>query len=173
MFIQDDYFYAFELVKSCDLLNSVELQDNMIVSITAAIVGAFSAYLFNFFHWRKETKLIKKNELLKSAYNHILEMENISIDYWTVDTASANKNVITKQEIKIKCLIRILIKYPRLFPNSFDKKDFENMVDDLYELCTGGDFESSKRKKCDKTALNISLLCAEIRLNLTKIIFNT
>jgi len=128
------------------------------IPIISAIIGASSAYSFNFFHWKMVERKKKESESLSMLSTLITEIETLTVDYWTKDQ---------KNEVYIKSRIRLLTKYIRLINNKKSYKNISNDIDsfasDIFDLVTGDEFESKNRKASKPKAMSISLRCADIR----------
>lgn len=135
-----------------------------------AFVGAFSAYIFNYFHWRmveKKQKLTKVSEAMMSL---ITELEKTSVDYWMQGYDKDNQPQLQATEVSIKSKLRLVSRYTKIIKpylknkaatsNKQKLKDFES---DIFDWASGEDFESTSRKASKATAMKISNLCSDIK----------
>lgn len=134
------------------------------IPIIAAIIGAFSAYSFNYFHWKMVEKKKKNSELLLMLSTLITELETLAVNYWSRDQNKEDR----KDEVYIKSRIRLLTKYKKqINKNKNSNKDIiddlESFGSDIFDLTTGDDFEMNNRKASKQKAINISYRCSDIR----------
>lgn len=153
--------------------NNQEVWYQIAFAIFIAFIGAFSAFLFNYLNW----KIIKKKEsILKtcSSINQFIdELEKTSIDYWVEDYKENNKIKITCSEITIKSRLRLINKYIDILLSESEKSlgeyaktNIKKFINDVYDIITGGDFESKSRKASNQIANKISIKCSDMRATL-------
>jgi hypothetical protein len=157
---------------SIDLLNSALVSHanssyglKSFIPIISVIIGALLGYFFNRSHWSWTEKKKKETESFTKLFTLISELETLSVDYWTKDHNEDDE----KNEVYIKSKIRLLTKYTRAI-NTKDKSiknEIDNFVSDIFDLVTGGDFESKNRKASKTTAISISYKCADINANVS------
>lgn len=157
---------------SIDLLNSaLVLHANSsyglksFIPVFSVVIGALLGYFFNRFHWSWTEKKKKTTESFSKIVTLISELETLSVDYWTKDHGEDDE----KNEVYIKSKIRLLTKYTRAI-NTNDhsiKNEIDNFVSDIFDLVTGGDFESKNRKASKTTAISISYKCADMNANVS------
>lgn len=139
---------------------------SLFIPPTSAIIGACSAYAFNFFHWKMVEKKKKESDICLALISLIGELESLTVDYWTQDYKEDDQ----KAEIYIKSKIRLVVRYI----NNFSKKNKTNKtIDinaeldkfglDIFDLITGDDFESKQRKASKQKAMKISYQCSDIK----------
>ncbi len=147
-------------------------------AIFVVFTGAFSAYLFSLFHWRmveRKQKISRTGLVLNTL---IGELEIIAIDYWIKDYVEENKSDIHATEIFIKSKIFLISKYiknitPKLNSNEMKdtKQQLENFNSAIFDLVTGGKFESKSRKSSKSVAMLISKRCSIIKAELSSLDF--
>lgn len=135
-----------------------------------AFVGAFSAYAFNYFHWKmveKKQKLTKVSEAMTSL---ITELERTSVEYWIQDYIKENHLQLQAMEISIKSKLRLVSRYTKIIKPYLKDKDatsnkqkLEDFESDIFDWASGEDFESISRKASKATAMKISNLCSDIK----------
>jgi hypothetical protein len=135
------------------------------IPIIAVILGALLGYFFNRFHWSWTEKKKKETESFNKVSTLISELETLSVEYWTKNRNDDDE----KNEVYIKSKIRLLEKYIRLI-NTKDKlikNELDDFVSDIFDLVTGDDFESKKRKASKTKAISISYKCADINASVS------
>lgn len=136
----------------------------------AAVLGAFSAYIFNRIHWnmveKKRKSSIKCGELVAT----INDMEQKSIQYWVQGYSEENAQEISALEVVLKTKPRLLKGFAREFVASLKndkarriKGSLDFFQREIFDIATGGDFESKKREASKARAIKISRLCSEIK----------
>lgn len=161
-----------ELSKSLE--SSLEaLQNNsltqLLFGVLVAIVGAFSAYLFNYFHWKMVEKKRAVSQITGELNALIQGLETNSVKYWVQDYREKDKEEINATEVVIKSNLRLINHYImdfRLILN-IDKNNLGRQLEDfhvdIFDLITGDDFESTVRKSSKSRAMKISSRCSDIR----------
>jgi len=146
-----------------------------------AIIGAFSAYLFNYFHW----KTVKRNEHLSLMCSDlrvlISDLESISVMYWLRDYDELEKYENHISEINIKSYLKLIRENIRNLSNELNElntfkleqlnKGLNNFSSEIYDLITGDDFESLNRKAQKNKAHQISYRCSIIKSKISTISF--
>lgn len=135
-----------------------------------ALVGAFSAYIFNFLHWKMVEKKQKLSKVCKAMTSLINDLEKTSVGYWLQDYDKVNHLQLQAIEISIKSKIRLISKYTKIIKPYLNNKNLaaykqklEDFESDIFDWTTGDDFESTSRKASKNTAMKISKLCADIK----------
>lgn len=138
-------------------------------AIFIAIIGAFSAYLFNLFHWQFVSKREKISRIGEALLRTTDDLEKLSVHYWTSDCHSSNAEETHATEVLIKSRSRLLAKYVDIyvtkgkFKNNHPRaKKLVLLTCELYDVATGEDFESKKRSASRAKAQKISNMCADI-----------
>ena len=139
-------------------------------SIVAALLGAASAYLFNYFHWKIVESKNTISSLCKLITDTIDTLEQSSVHYWleeSFDKASVGKQF--EITIKAKCEVlgrqteQLFAKINTNQPASRTLK-IRQAVNDIYDIATGGDFESLNRKADPVKAAKIGRLCTKVKV---------
>jgi len=130
--------------------------------IFIAFFGAFSAFFFNYLHWRMVEKKKKVSNICLTVIQLLNDLEEMALDYWTKNYNSAEKEKIHIQEITIKSNIFLFSKYIRLLSSqintnkSSNNVSLESSLDDIFDLITGDDFESTTRAESKPKAFKIA-----------------
>lgn len=156
--------------------DSISAED-FFFAVLIAIIGAFSAYLFNYFHWRMVRRKDKLSGIFFAFNSLIKEFESIAIEYWLIDYNAKQMQHLNMLEVSIKSRVRLINRYTRLLRSKkltpvynvsiLDK--IENFGDAVFDLATGGEFESKNRVSSKSTAIKISNLCSDIRAQITSL----
>lgn len=172
-----------DFLNKCDFLSCQQIistlpeatynSHELINALIAAIVGAFSAYIFNLLHWKKVHSIEKRKNIIFEIEKLTDGIEKLSVNYWLVDYSPDSAGELKLKEISIKSYLRIIINFCRFLNENNIPSNLDTLTSELYEFCSGGDFESIQRKKCENTATNISITCAEIRLDLSKSLYSS
>lgn len=157
--------------------NSLLLEDAIrstantpISSITVgALIGAFAAFVFNYINWIIDRRHRRIESLAVGLSNLICDIEDESITYWIQDANQMSEIERKKSEIIIKSKALSIRVQSDNFCDAFFRKKSKRLEsfaavsmkfnDDLYELATGGDFESATRLAEPATASKISNIC--------------
>ena len=158
---------SFELVSSLLTLQSDNnLSIKLLIPLISALVGAFSAFLFNRFHWKMVEKKKKETDLFVKISTLIGELETLSVQYWIKDH---NENDDEK-EVYLKSKFRLLYKYIRAIDVKAEsiKNKLVEFQSDTFDLVTGEDFESKKRKASKQKAILITYKFSEIYVSVSR-----
>ncbi|WP_287017398.1 hypothetical protein [Cycloclasticus sp.] len=133
-------------------------------------VGALSAYLFNYFHWKMVSK---KNKLLGlcTAFTILInELERVSVLYWLTPYQRASQREAHTLEIQIKSNRQLISRYIKsislqLSGKQYDpvKKKLNDFDQEMFDLITGDGFESQSREISKSKAAQISKRCVSIK----------
>lgn len=146
----------------------------IISGIIGAVVAAFAAGMLNFFYWRHVNKENKKSHFSICALEHLQEFEESALKYWIQDKKPSNVTEMYLLEVKILSQFQVLKSslsdlISQLPESEKSEKDIINtFIGDVYDVATGGDFESSDKKCEKKTTLNISRICSSLKSTLLK-----
>lgn len=142
------------------------LSIKLYIPLISALVGAFSAFIFNRFHWQWTEKKKKETDLFYKISAIISELETLAIEYWTKDRSDSDE----KSEVSIKSKMRLIQKYIRAI-NVRDKSienELNQFASDIFDLVTGDDFESKRRRASKAKAISISYKCADIFVSISR-----
>ncbi len=167
--------HAETLILSIKETNSLGFEQ-IVFAIFIVIVGAFSAFAFNFLHWHYANKMQKYSNLGKSLRIIIEDLEQISIDYWIRGYDKELEQEIQVKEAVMKSKILLIDKYSTLFmagligPETKHCKDaLAKFKAQIFELATGGNFESKMRAPSKDKALKIARECGKINAQLMSV----
>ena len=151
-------------------------------SVIAAILGAFSAFLFNHFHWRYTKSSSLKEQYALAIISEVNDLRETCMTYWSSgnensgEANSLNESTRKCYEVKIKSLYRSVVMHSTDYSSTFYKKDnlssFESglyrRLEVLFEAVTGGDFEKATRASNNIRASNASALSADYSIALRR-----
>ena len=133
-------------------------------------VGALSAYLFNYFHWKMISKKNKLSGLCTAFTSLINELERVSVLYWLTPYQRASQREAHTLEIQIKSNRQLTSRYIKsislqLSGKQYDpvKKELKNFDQEMFDLITGDGFESQSREISKSKATQISKRCVSIK----------
>ncbi|MDN7137894.1 hypothetical protein J6J34_06710 [Pseudidiomarina sp. 1ASP75-14] len=136
--------------------------------LLGAIVGAFSAFVFNLLLWFISRKAAKKDATQQILLETLEPALEEAIEYWS-GSFSGNQAKKLLSEAKLKLLVKAQTTLIDNFTNSFSKKlltsnkvTLENFKSEAFELVTGGSFESINCKDLKR--------CKRIAVTYTKVI---
>ena len=144
--------------------------EKVLFAVFIAFIGAMSAYLFNYFHWKMIEKKQRVSNIGMALNSLVNDLESISIDYWVQDYKVNDIQEIHAIEILIKSKTRLISRYVPIFVcelhsgrNADKIKKLEEFRLDIFDLVTGDEFESKDRKASKPKALQIANRCSDIR----------
>lgn len=150
--------------------------DKIIAGAISAVIGAFSAFMFNKFNWRNQKKVDSILSMEKELLNNIRTFSDDAIEYWSEDQCSLDKPKLLEARIKMSFTSISpqfkLLYYNHPNPPSYLILKVENDISKLYEHSTGGDFESIKRANNASRCLKIGTLCNKLNNNIRQIVHN-
>ena len=172
------------LIQALDKLNTTlsSTPDGSLTEVLGgAIFSVIAAFIFNFLYW----KVKERNERLRSAVfeakDALIDFEDNAVEYWSRDYDSKNIKTNTVQQAKIKANHTLLLSTytNRILPNLTRsqknteklaaKKNVQHEIENLFDIATGGEFESSTRKANKKNVSDIIRRCTRIRTRLANI----
>ena len=144
--------------------------DQALYGLFVVFVGALSAYLFNYFHWKMESKKNRLSALSAALTSLINELESASVLYWLTPYESGSQQETQALEIQIKSNRQLSSRYIRsisrqLSARQYDsvKKELEDFDQEMFDLITGDGFESQSRVVSKNKAAKISKRCVSIK----------
>lgn len=128
-------------------------------SVIAAILGAFSAFIFNHFHWRYAKTSSLKEQYALAIISEVNDLRETCTAYWSSgnensgESNSLDESTRKCYEVKIKALYKSVVMHSTNYSSTFYRNDqltnFEaalyRKLDELFEAVTGGDFEEADR----------------------------
>jgi len=129
-----------------------------------ALIGSSTAFIFNWLHWRIIREHEHASAISNALVNSIKDFEDASMQYW-LNGCNRNDQLL---EIKMKSLHQNIRTNSRILKNARKGKryiDSHNKIDifvnKVFDLATGGDFESNTREKDKLRAAKVSTQCAQ------------
>lgn len=130
-------------------------------AVLAVLLGALLAFLY--------TKRIEK----RKAYHQVIidfssdlkSIMNLCEDYWLGDHHDNKERIrLNKMSYLISAKLNETNEYRPLMEELLGEKfsDYENLDEKLFEVATGGNFQTSKMQSCPETFMEISSLIVKI-----------
>jgi hypothetical protein len=151
--------------------------------IFAAIIGAFSAYIFNLFHWQIARKFDRRAQYLYAIKSKIDQFDELCTKYWITSNEGSNSNnkldEITRKtyELQIKSWYKSLISHINsyitfTYKNEQERvrkeKDINTLLENIFDQSSGGDFEQKHRTEEPKRCSQINTLCTDLTVYLLR-----
>jgi len=140
------------------------------------IIGAFSAYCFNFYHWKTVKKNTNITNLSKELSVIIKQLEEEAVAYWVKDYDDKLSHEFLAAEVSIKSKIRVINSIIDTFTRNLSEENHRSQVErlrdfrkELFDLVTGDDFEARRRKASKTKAIKISNRCSNIRTTIAQL----
>ena len=163
---------------SIEMAANISSNAGVTTVIYSALVAAFAAFIFNYFHWR----IVARNERHSIVGNLLLsqieDIEKISVEYWLQPYNGNNSTDLACMESTIKSLhgaIRISVSiYIKKIPRQSQKeleKQLDKFVGKLFDVATGGDFQTKSHSASRVRANQLLALCNNIKSKLAVVIF--
>ena len=150
--------------------------DALFVAIAGGLAGAIAAVVFSHLHWKTVNKRESLSLLATSLQDIVLELETVSIKYWLVDAKEQIPSENQTSEIRIKSCMKLVTRYARILSSFQLKGEQAKLVtqvvdfqDNIYDIATGDEFESSARVASPEKATKISYKCSALRASLTEL----
>lgn len=164
-----------KLVALPALQGSISLND-FVAAVFVVIIWAFSAYCFNYWHWKTVKKNTNITNLSKELGVLIKQLEDESVTYWVKDYDDKLLHEFSAAEVSIKSKIRLINSIIDTFTHRLSEENYERQVkklkifrNELFDLVTGDDFESKRRKASKSKAIKISTYCSNIRTTIAQL----
>jgi hypothetical protein len=159
-----------------DTMNSVSglTTGQVLFSLVIVVVGALSAWLFNYLHWKVVRKTDQKTKVADGLVSLLGELEPVAIKYWLEDFDIQKQSSIEVDEIKLKSILKLFASQVGLLNEIIGERSpqkplglvLEQSANKLFDVVTGGDFETHSRKRSKFTASKISNLCAQTKMKI-------
>lgn len=141
-----------------------------------ALFSVLAAFVFNFLYWRLKERKEKLFARVNEAKVALEDFEINASNYWSCNYDKEKPQAYVIQEAKIKANHLILMstfeKHIQPFVEPSQKKlstKILSEIDGLFDISTGGDFESSSRMANPKTVSDIIKRCARIKTQLSNL----
>lgn len=173
-----------QLLQALDALNktlSATPSGSLKEVLIGAIFSVIAAFTFNFLYWKAKEKKDRLHAAISEAKDALFDFEQNAVEYWSSDYDIRNSKTNTIQQAKIKANHTLLLSTHtnRILPllsssqRKADKADIKMSlsieIETLFDIATGGDFESSVRKANKKNVSDIIRRCTRIRTRLANI----
>lgn len=153
------------LVEAIKSTSGIDAAD-AVVAIFVALLGAASAYLFNHLHWTTVSRKEKVAAQLAGISALISSFENVAVSYWV----SAQSPASLEAQVLIKARHRAIVKQRGVLAKILSDgkhlplhRQLSRFSDDVFDVATGGDFESANRQASESTATAIAVFVADIQ----------
>jgi len=163
------------LIENSSGINSSQV----IFAMFIAFIGALSAYLFNFFHWKMVEKKGKISKIAIGLSDLIHDLEEVSVSYWVCDYKEEKQQEIHVAEISIKSKRHLISKYIRIISTELNtiktasvKQHLEEFNLDIFDLVTGDGFESKTRVASKQKAMEIAKRCSDVKAMISSLEFH-
>lgn len=150
--------------------------NDFVSAVFVTVIGASSAYFFNYLHWKTVKKNTSITNLSKELGTLIKQLEDESVAYWVKDYDEKSSCEFHSTEISIKTKIHVINSIISTFTQELSMKNHETQVkklsdfrDELFDLVTGDDFETKRRKASKTKAHKISTSCSNIRITIAQL----
>lgn len=148
---------------------NLSTNDGTLSAVFVAIVGALSAFLFNYLQQLNDRRINRIKNTSKSIVDLITSLEETSLKYWVTGYDQNKKDESSIDEARIKSLNLIIGKHiekllcylSKRVKVKYNAQKLESFPSDIFGLTTGGDFESPNRIASKNTATAISKKCLE------------
>ncbi|MBD8159690.1 hypothetical protein IFU23_16485 [Pantoea agglomerans] len=151
--------------------------DSLSDGIWLALIGAISAFLFNVVQKWLERSSVRLTKSGEATLILIKELEFISIEYWLKGYAPSEREKILFSEINIKAMLITLNANILTIIDNLPYKNKEKTANklrvfssDIFDLTSGGDFESMVRLPDNRTASAIARKCSDAKAMILKLI---
>ncbi|MDH0053813.1 hypothetical protein [Pantoea ananatis] len=145
--------------------------------IWLALIGALSAFLFNIVQKRYEKSSVKLSKSGEATLSLIKELEAISVEYWLkgYDDKDIEKSQLSEINIKAMLMtldanIKTIIDNLPMVNKTENKTYLRDFSSGIYDLASGGDFESTSRRANRRTASKIARKCSDAKAMLLKLV---
>lgn len=155
----------------------------LVTAIIAAIVGALSAYIFNWLHWRYARSLARQESYVEAIGSLLKEFDVACAAYWSqpnegyTGVGQDSCHTIIDRRVLEAAIKRLHMHFSRHGQDYLDtyyhydsvyRNRITSKLNELYEWATGDDFESVKRATSNQRCLKVSGLCVEIVICLSQ-----
>lgn len=151
------------------------LSDKIVIGLITAFTSATLAFFFNWMHWRRDKSLESFRVLSKELVSVLENLEGHVIEYWSRDYCEDKKSedisLETKIKIKvtsIKKIIDLIFDVKKVERTDKDYIHFKQCIDRIYDISTGGEFESSRRKISKSVISKVTRYSADLRIGVLR-----
>jgi len=150
----------------------------ILYAVLVVVIGAFSAYLFNFFHWKMVEKRNKVSKIGVTLSALISDLESVAVDYWIKDYKAEDKQQTQATEVLLKSKLRLVSRYIKIIFRELNTKKTESINQkikkfglEIFDLVTGDEFETTIKKASKQKATLISNQCTDVRAIISSLEF--
>ncbi len=153
-----------------------ELSIALIVAVFSAVAGAGAAFCFSFL----QSKLLQRSNSIcawaREIQSLVVAFEEVATQYWLRSAATIPEDQRRIQEYQITHLARMIAetsdtlnRLPKQAEVRQVTQKIQSTASELFDMATGGEFESPNRECCQTTANEIGLRCSVLRISLLKL----
>jgi Zn-dependent protease with chaperone function len=147
--------------------------DSLVSALFVTVVGAFSGAFAAYFFSRIMKKQSQSAVAAKRLCDLIDSLEDVASKYWLSGSDDTVRRQLELQEIQMKSLHKLIRRYVRLLKTSKIDDEIAKKLDVfttlIFNVATGGEFESRERQSSYKTASQVASICADARVDLSEI----
>jgi hypothetical protein len=169
-----------ELTKVIAALNDQSGVEKLTFALFVVFIGALSAYIFNFLHWRYVQQRHNSSNLGRSLIDLIDKLEGVATKYWVSGHRGKCAEDEHMSEIQMKTLLRQIVKYKTTFVENMKCDDvgrkseqLDSFVSEIFDIVTGDGFESIERTPSKSKAMKIARECSDARYVISTAIVRT
>lgn len=153
------------------LLGQTTTLQQIELGVFLAIIGAFSAFCFNYLHWKMVSRRERTQALGVALSSLIEDLEKLAVEYWTQDYSSTSQHQNQITEVHLKSKLRLVPRYVDLYVRDLrptaektSKRKLKEFPSEIFDLVTGDEFESKSRNASKQKASKITFQCSDIRV---------
>lgn len=148
-------------------------QLSIVSGVISALVATFAAFIINYLYWRKVNRYNLLSHYADFSIDQLISFKNICIKYWIQDGKQNNSDLVSSEVVMITSyasLNKSIVMISELIPKKYieDVKEMESLIQEVYDVSTGGDFQSINKGVDKKRAMKVSRLCLELQTILIK-----
>lgn len=159
-----------------DILSSIpggSYQLSITSGIISALVATFAAFFINYIYWRKVNRYNLLSHYADFSIDQLLGFKDICIKYWIQDGGVNNSDLVASEVVMItsyQSLNKGIEMISDLIPKKYreDVEKMKRLIEEVYDVSTGGDFQSINKGVDKKRAMKVSRLCLELQSILIK-----
>ncbi|MEH8110183.1 hypothetical protein ACEUC8_12445 [Aeromonas veronii] len=166
-FSEPSTFYSLERINSTvSSIPDGSYPLTILSAVLGALVAAIAAFLFNIAYWRKLNKENFKSHYANICLEHLTTFEKAALQYWISNKTNENAQEMQLLEVKIRSTFIVLKSsldnLSNVVVDPADKASISTFTTTIFDVATGGNFESSVKKTERNTCLKISKECSKI-----------
>ncbi|EDP59408.1 hypothetical protein [Vibrio sp. AND4] len=154
---------------------------SLVELLGGAVFSVIAAFVFNFLYWKSKEKSERLRAAINEARDALRDFEENAVDYWSNDYSPKNTKTNAVQQAKIKAnhtlllsthtnrILPLLNKSQKSIETVNPKKNILIEIEKLFDIATGGEFESSRRKANKRNVSDIIRRCTRIRTRLANL----